>query len=222
MNYYIVEADLSEDEIKKRIESDGGKQDQWGTGINRKTYFVCNCLGDEWTELPKLTSKDIEISQKIRKYFTGDLNATVRSNPQFTGNEKNLLRAVIQRITTETYAAPVGYYNVVEGIDFVLCSLQCFIFTFNILCKEMLQLTQVTLRPNQLNYSIYLCGVSIEWRIHLCAPKILRIQYLHGQFVACRKIFRKHQWFSFVQIFGQELCPLVQKLNMIACTLVGV
>lgn len=85
------------------------------------------------------------MSERIKKYFTGDLNATgifvgnsaineigilsdsfyfpviifatVRSNPEFPGNEKNLLRAVIERITRETYAAPIGYYKVDEGID---------------------------------------------------------------------------------------------------------
>lgn len=112
LNYYIAETELSEDETKIRI---GGEEDQRGTGINQRTYFVCHCLGDEWIELPKLTLNEIEISQKIRKYFTGDLNATIRSNPKFPGNEGNLLRANIHRITTETYAAPVGYYAVDEG-----------------------------------------------------------------------------------------------------------
>lgn len=115
LNYYIAETELSDDEIKRRIGGDVGQEDQWGTGINQRTYFVCHCLGDEWIELPKLTLNEIEISQKIRKYFTGDLNATIRSNPKFSGNEGNLLRANIQRITTETYAAPMGYYAVDEG-----------------------------------------------------------------------------------------------------------
>lgn len=109
---------MSDDEIKKRIESDAGQEDQWGTGLNQRSYFVCNCLGDEWIELPKLTSKDMEMSQKIRKFFTGDLNSTIRSNPQFPGSERNLLRAIIQQITAETYAAPIGYYIVDKGFVF--------------------------------------------------------------------------------------------------------
>lgn len=116
LNYYVAEVELSEDEIKKRVDSDTNQNDQWGTGINQRTYFVCNCLGDEWIELPKLTSNDIEMSQKIRKYFTGDLNATILSNPKFLGSERNLLRAVIHQITTETYAAPIGYYTSDKGL----------------------------------------------------------------------------------------------------------
>lgn len=115
LNYYVAEAELSDDEIKRRSGNDGGQEDQWGNGINQRTYFVCHCIGDEWIELPKLKSNDIEMSQKIRKYFTGDLNATIRSNPKFPGNEGNLLRATIQRITTETYAAPIGYYTIDGG-----------------------------------------------------------------------------------------------------------
>lgn len=103
--------------MKKRIDSDACQEDRWGTALNERTYFVCNCLGDEWIELPKLKSKDMEMSQKIRKFFTGDLNATVRSNPQFPGSERNLLRATIQRVTEETYAAPVGYYIVDKGSE---------------------------------------------------------------------------------------------------------
>ncbi|KAG4072126.1 hypothetical protein HA402_015625 [Bradysia odoriphaga] len=116
LNYHVAEADLSEDEMQKRATGDAGPADeQWGSGINQKTYFVCHCLGDDWIELPRATAKDIEMSQKIRKHFTGDLDALVQSNPKFPGAEKNLLRATIQRITTETYAAPVGYYEVEGG-----------------------------------------------------------------------------------------------------------
>lgn len=111
LNYYIAEVELTEEELKNRTDRALGQEEQWGTGLNRKSYFVCSCLGDEWIELPILSSKDIELSQKITKYFTGDLNASIRSNPQFHGSERNFLRATIQRITTEAYAAPVGYYN---------------------------------------------------------------------------------------------------------------
>lgn len=116
MNYYVAEAELTEDEIKKRTSNDADQCDeQWGSGINQKVYFVCHCLGDDWIELPRATAKDIEMSQKIRKHFTGDLDAIIQSNPKFPGTERNLLRATIQRITTETYAAPAGYYEVNDG-----------------------------------------------------------------------------------------------------------
>lgn len=104
---------------------DGEATDPWGTGINRKTYFVCNCLGDDWIELPKITPNKIKLSENITKYLTGDLNAPVSSTSQFPGKEKHLLRAFIYRITSETYVAPVGYYHIVEGEDFLAYTREC-------------------------------------------------------------------------------------------------
>ncbi len=110
LSYYIAEAELTDDEKNKRKASDDG-DDPSDSSLNQKIYFVCHCLGDEWIELPKLTSTDLEMSHKIRKHFTGDLDSTIQSNPQSSMSEKNFLRATIQRITTEAYAAPVGYYT---------------------------------------------------------------------------------------------------------------
>lgn len=88
-----------------------------GSGLNRKTYFVCNNLGDEWIELPKVTPQQIQASRKIRKYFTGDLKAEVYAWPIFPGMEKHYLRAIIARITAGTYVSPIGYYRIGAGDD---------------------------------------------------------------------------------------------------------
>lgn len=84
----------------------------YGTGLNRNTYYVCNELGNNWIELPAVTPQQLIVSRKITKYLTGDLNATVYSYPTFPGTEKHYLRALIARITSATYVAPIGYYSV--------------------------------------------------------------------------------------------------------------
>lgn len=88
-----------------------------GTGLNRKVYFVCNRLGEEWIELPPVTPQQMVAARLIRKYMTGDLNAELWSYPTFPGTERNYLRATIARITAATYVAPVGYYRLGAGGD---------------------------------------------------------------------------------------------------------
>lgn len=83
-----------------------------GTGINRTTYFVCNNLTDEWIELPIVTPQQIQVSRKIRRYLTGNLEAEVYAWPVFPGVEKHYLRAIIGRITASTYVSPTNYYRV--------------------------------------------------------------------------------------------------------------
>lgn len=83
-----------------------------GTGLNRKTYFVCNELGEEWIELPSVTPQQIVISRQIKKYFTGNLNSTITTYPDFPGTETNYLRAMIARITSSTYVSPLDYYQI--------------------------------------------------------------------------------------------------------------
>ncbi|EDW01951.1 radial spoke head protein 6 homolog A [Drosophila grimshawi] len=96
-----------------------------GNGCNRFSYFVVNCLHNDWIELPIVTPRQIVVSRQIKKFFTGDLEADVVSYPCFPGKEKHYLRAVIGRITAGTYIAPQGYYrrmtkkekNLYDGIN---------------------------------------------------------------------------------------------------------
>lgn len=83
-----------------------------GSGVNRKTYFVCNILGEEWCELPNVTPEQLVVSRKITKYFTGDLNAKIWSYPKFHGVERHYLRATIARITASTYVSPTDYFHI--------------------------------------------------------------------------------------------------------------
>lgn len=83
-----------------------------GSGLNRKSYFVCTRLGAPWTELPPVTSQQMQVARKIRKFLTGRLDAEVCTYPEFPGVERNYVRAIIARITAGTYVAPIGYYRI--------------------------------------------------------------------------------------------------------------
>ena len=47
------------------------------TGANKKTYFVCNDPGKPWIKLPAVTPAQISTGRKIKKFFTGRLDAPV-------------------------------------------------------------------------------------------------------------------------------------------------
>lgn len=89
-------------------------KEETGTGCNKKTYFVCNEPGGEWTKLPPVTPAQIVCARQIKKFFTGNLEAAVISYPPFPGTEINYLRAQIARISAGTHISPVDYYKFEE------------------------------------------------------------------------------------------------------------
>ncbi|XP_025934180.1 radial spoke head protein 6 homolog A-like [Apteryx rowi] len=82
-----------------------------GTGTNKYIYFVCNEPGKPWVKLPPVTPAQIVCARKIKKFFTGRLDAPVVSFPPFPGNEANYLRAQIARISAGTQIGPIGFYQ---------------------------------------------------------------------------------------------------------------
>ncbi|NXB76174.1 RSH4A protein, partial [Donacobius atricapilla] len=82
-----------------------------GTGTNKYVYFVCNEPGKPWVQLPPVTPAQIVCARKIKKFFTGWLDAPVVSFPPFPGNEANYLRAQIARISAGTHISPTGFYQ---------------------------------------------------------------------------------------------------------------
>jgi radial spoke head protein 4A len=52
----------------------------------------------------------------IKHIFTGNLNATIDSNPTFPGKERHFLRAQIARITHGTVIIPKGLYEFDEEV----------------------------------------------------------------------------------------------------------
>ncbi|KAI5608400.1 radial spoke head protein 4-like A [Silurus asotus] len=81
------------------------------TGTNKFTYFVCREPGLPWVRLPDVTPAQITVARKIRKLFTGRLDAPIVSYPPFPGNEANYLRAQIARISAGTQVSPLGFYQ---------------------------------------------------------------------------------------------------------------
>ncbi|XP_060042096.1 radial spoke head protein 6 homolog A isoform X2 [Erinaceus europaeus] len=81
------------------------------SGTNKYLYFVCNEPGRAWTRLPHVTPLQIVQARKIKKFFTGYLDAPVVSFPPFPGNEANYLRAQIARISAATHISPLGFYQ---------------------------------------------------------------------------------------------------------------
>jgi len=82
-----------------------------GPGVNKYVYFVCNEPGEEWTRLPNAVPHQIQTSRQVTKFFTGNLEATVSSFPNWEGTERDLLRAQIARISAGTIIAPMTYYQ---------------------------------------------------------------------------------------------------------------
>ncbi|KFV15545.1 Radial spoke head protein 4 A, partial [Tauraco erythrolophus] len=70
-----------------------------GTGANKYAYFVCNEPGKPWVKLPPVTPAQIVCARKIKKFFTGRLDAPVVSFPPFPGNEA---------------ISPIGFYQLAE------------------------------------------------------------------------------------------------------------
>ncbi|XP_067576506.1 radial spoke head protein 6 homolog A isoform X1 [Pseudorca crassidens] len=83
-------------------------------GANKYLYFVCNEPGQLWVRLPHVTPIQIVQARKIKKFFTGFLDAPVISYPPFPGNEANYLRAQIARISAATQISPLGFYQFSE------------------------------------------------------------------------------------------------------------
>lgn len=83
-----------------------------GHGINRCLYYVCSSLNNgEWIELPLATPHQINVSRRIKKYLTGNLDAEISSYPAFPGTERNYLRSLIARISAGTHVAPKKFFK---------------------------------------------------------------------------------------------------------------
>jgi len=91
--------------------------EEYGSGVNKKVYFVCDEPGKPWVMLPHATPQQLVVARQIRKLFTGRLDAAVVSYPPFPGTEAELLRAQIARISAGTHVSPLGLYTFDEMED---------------------------------------------------------------------------------------------------------
>lgn len=85
-----------------------------GEGVNRWVYWVTDELLSDWVQLPDVKPEHLIAARMIKHIFTGNLNATIDSNPPFPGKERHFLRAQIARITHGTVLIPKGLYEIDE------------------------------------------------------------------------------------------------------------
>lgn len=77
-------------------------------------YWVTDHILQDWVQLPDVKPEHIQAAKLIKYIFTGELNASIQSNPPFPGKERHLLRAQIARITHATCIIPKGLIEVDE------------------------------------------------------------------------------------------------------------
>lgn len=102
MDYWLVAGRLNQPE---EAPADKNVEDR-GKGVNSLVYWVTDNLLNDWIQLPDCHPDWISQARQIKHIFTGDLNATVDSNPQFSGKERHLLRATLARIFSATSIVP--------------------------------------------------------------------------------------------------------------------
>jgi len=115
-DYFVVEGDVLTADRSSNV--DNFAMDTPGyNGANLKSYWVCSAAGAEFTQLPDVTSEQILGAKQVKKFFSGNLDATVESYPVFPGNEANLLRAQICCISVATTLIPANVFTVAEAPD---------------------------------------------------------------------------------------------------------
>merc|ERR1712188_347978 len=102
--------------------------EKMGTGLNSYVYYVVGyeysadgIFGrytyDNWIKLPPIRPEQIMAARKIRKLFSGDLEAPVNSYPPFPGNEAEYLSAQIARIARGCTMTVNGHWALEEDDD---------------------------------------------------------------------------------------------------------
>lgn len=86
-------------------------QEPRGKGVNEFVYWVTDNLLCDWIQLPDCRPEHLIAGRMIKHVMTGDLNASIDSNPPFPGKERHFLRATLSRIFHATAIVPMGLYE---------------------------------------------------------------------------------------------------------------
>lgn len=86
-------------------------------GVNRLSYWVTAHPAAPWALLPDITPAQVNAARKVKRLFTGNLDAEVVASPAFPGNEAVYLRAQLTRILSGTFIAPRGAMEEPEEED---------------------------------------------------------------------------------------------------------
>jgi hypothetical protein len=98
---------------RKKIEVDVQPEPAY-KGCNRLSFWVTSDASSPWKLLPDITPQQINAARKVKKFFTGDLDASVQSYPAFPWSEGVYLRAQLSRIVSACVIAPNGAVDKVE------------------------------------------------------------------------------------------------------------
>lgn len=88
-DYYVVEGSLNQAEESNVADN----VEKRGAGTNALVFWVTDNVLEDWIQLPDLKPEHLEAARKIKHVLTGDLNASIDSNPPFPGKERHFLRA---------------------------------------------------------------------------------------------------------------------------------
>jgi radial spoke head protein 4A len=86
-----------------------------GQGANACAYWVSAGGASPWVRLPAARASHIVAARNVQKLFTGSLDTAISSTPWFPGDERDLLRAQIARITATCKLAVAGWWKVDEN-----------------------------------------------------------------------------------------------------------
>mmetsp|Transcript_17403 Transcript_17403/g.29285 ORF Transcript_17403/g.29285 Transcript_17403/m.29285 type:complete len:333 (+) Transcript_17403:13-1011(+) len=109
-DYWVAQGTL---DFQEEDEETPGTESR-GKGVNSTVFWVTDSLLSDWIQLPDATPETIQIARMIKKVLTGNLNATIDSNPPFPGKERHFLRAQLARIQHATEICPKGIYEIDE------------------------------------------------------------------------------------------------------------
>ena len=87
-DYWVVSGTLShvEEQVAHEVEARG-------VGTNANVFWVTDNILNDWIQLPECKPEHVVFARMIKHVFTGDLNASIDSNPPFPGKERHFLRA---------------------------------------------------------------------------------------------------------------------------------
>ena len=109
-DYIVAEGEMDPEDEEDAVDARGNAIEKTGEGANKWTYFVTRFAGDDWVRLPNVTPHQVIVARQIRRYLTGNLDATVGGHPPFPGKEASYVRARIALITADTVVSPAGVY----------------------------------------------------------------------------------------------------------------
>lgn len=89
-------------------------QEKRGKGTNALVYWVTHDLLSDWIQLPDCRPEHVVGARMIKHCLTGDLNATIDSNPPYPGKERHFVRAQLARIFHATAIVPKGLFEMDE------------------------------------------------------------------------------------------------------------